>query len=100
MKGFEPPFPSFRQYRRRIVDRVGVVAKTVMKRGILSNRIQPFRPVDVPLRDQTNFDGANDLIGEVRKFSMQRLASNDHKLRFTGDATCGPQDVINLLLLH
>ncbi len=31
---------------------------------------------------------------------MQRLATNDDKLRFTRYAPRGPQDVINLLLLH
>jgi hypothetical protein len=38
----QPAFPTLREDRGFIIDRVGVVAKTIMKRRVQADRVQPF----------------------------------------------------------
>jgi hypothetical protein len=71
-----------------------------MKARILSDHVQPFRSIGSLLGDQIHFERHEDLIGQIWVLPMQGLATDDDELRLAGDFAGGPQNVINLLLLH
>ena len=96
----EPAPPAFGQRSGGFIDRVRVVTESLVKCGVLPDRIQPFRAIRILRCDQVHLDRHRDLVWYIRELAVQRLAADDDELLFAGYLCGSAEYVLNVLLLH
>src|SRR5579863_1755728 len=99
-QGHQPSPPASGKSRSAGINRIRVVAKSLVKRRIDANRIQPLGSICMFRRDQIHLKRGEDLVRNIGELTVERLTTNDHELLFASDAARSPQHMINLLLLH